>query len=139
MPPHILIIENHPDNQRLMAYLLERSGYQVSLASTGEEGIETALNAEFDLILCDICMPGIDGYEVARRLKADTRYAKTPLVAVTAMLHPSDHDRILAAGFNGYAAKATAPHQFLEYVRGFLLTPTGPAKEAQHPAPAKES
>jgi len=138
MAARILIIENHPDNQKLMAFLLERSGYCVVVANTGEAGIEAASNAQFDLILCDICMPGIDGYEVARRLKATPHLRRTPLVAVTAMIHPGDHEQALAAGFDGYVAKATAPQHFIQQVQSFLLfKATSPEESAPEAVPAE--
>jgi two-component system cell cycle response regulator len=118
--PRILIIENHPANQKLMKYLLEKSGYEVTLADTGEEGIGLAQGETFDLILCDIYMTGIDGCEVARRMKADPKCRWTPLVAVTAMTRPSDRDQVLAAGFDGYVPKAIAPKQFIAQIQSFL-------------------
>lgn len=120
MSTRILIVENHPDSQKLMAYLLEKSGYQVLLADTGEEGIELAQHENFDLILCDICMSGTDGYEVARRLKAESKCCRTPLVAVTALTRPGDRDQVLAAGFDGYVSKAIAPQLFIRQIQGFL-------------------
>ena len=123
--PQILIIENHPANQKLMAYLLEKSGCQVVLADSGEDGIRLAEAGPFDLILCDIFMTGIDGYEVARRLKANPKCRSIPLVAVTAMARPGDRDRVLAAGFDGYVPKAISPKLFIEQVKRFLtgITP----------------
>lgn len=118
--PRILIVENHPANQKLMAYLLEKSGCEVVLADTGEEGISLAQGQAFDLILCDIHMIGIDGYEVARRLKADPKCRSIPLVAVTAMTRPSDRDHVLAAGFDGYVPKAIAPKLFIKQIQSFL-------------------
>jgi len=118
--PQILLIENHPANQKLMAYLLEKSGFQVVVADSGEEGIKLAQSQPFDLILCDIRMAGIDGYEVARRLKADPKSHWIPLVAVTAMTRPSDGDQVLAAGFDGYVPKAIAPKLFIRQVQSFL-------------------
>ena len=123
--PRILIIENHPANQKLMKYLLEKSGFEVALADTGEEGIRRAQGEAFDLILCDIYMTGIDGYEVARRLKADPKCRCITLVAVTAMTRPSDRDQVLAAGFDGYVPKAIAPRLFIEQVQNFLTGETG--------------
>ena len=120
MSARLLIVENHPASQKLMRYLLEKSGYQVQLADTGEEGIELALREEFDLILCDIRMSGMDGYEVARRLKTDPKCCRTPLVAITALTGPGDRDLVLAAGFDGYVAKAIAPQHFIRQVEGFL-------------------
>lgn len=126
MPAHILIVEDRPANQKLMKYLLERSGHQVSLADTGEEGIELAHREDFDLILCDIRMPGMEGYEVARRLKADPKCCHTPLIAITALGQNDDHGQMFEAGFDGYVAKAIAPQLFLKEVQGFL-----PSRELQ--------
>jgi CheY-like chemotaxis protein len=120
MPLRILIVENHPDSRQLMGYLLENFGYQVELAANGEMGIELALREEFDLILCDVRMPGTDGYEVARRLRADPLRCKTPLVAVTALTWHGNHEHVAAAGFDGYVSKATAPQQFIRQVQEFL-------------------
>ncbi len=120
MSARILIVEDHPDNQKLMVYLLEKCGYQVQVAETGEQGLEFAQRDAFDLILCDIRMPGIDGYEVARQLKADPQRCQTPLVATTAMFRPGDRDHVLAAGFDGYVPKAIAPQLFINQVQGFL-------------------
>ncbi len=120
MPLRILIVENHPDSRQLMGYLLESFGYQVQLAANGEEGIERALHEDFDLILCDVRMPGTDGYEVARRLRADPLRCKTPLVAVTALTWHGNHDHLLTAGFDGYVSKAIAPQHFVQQIQDFL-------------------
>lgn len=120
MSARILIIENHPDCRKLMAYLLEKSGYHVQLADTGEAGLALAQHGDFDLILCDIRMPGIDGYEVARRLKSDPNRCKVPLVAITALTQLGDRDHVLAAGFDGYVAKAVPPQHFIQQVQSFL-------------------
>ena len=116
----ILIVEDRPDNRKLMSYLLEHYGHEVLVAETGEAAIEIAQREDFDLILCDIHMPGMDGYEVARQLKADPRCCLTPLVAITALTRPADRDRVLAAGFDGYVAKAIVPQLFIEQVQSFL-------------------
>ena len=120
MSSRILIVENHPDNQKLMSYLLEKCGHQVLLAETGEEGIEFARREDFDLILCDICMPEMDGFEVARRLKSDPKCRQTPLVAITALTRFDDRDKVLAAGFDGYVPKAIPPRLFIQQVESFL-------------------
>lgn len=120
MPARILVVEDHPDSRKLMAYLLEHCGHQVLVAGTGEAALEIAQREAFDLILCDIYMAGIDGYEVARRLKANPRCSRTPLVAVTALVRPSDLEQVLAAGFDGYVTKAISPQLFLQQVQSFL-------------------
>lgn len=116
MSAHIPIIED----QQLMVTLLAKCGYEVLLAGTGEEGIELAQRETFDLILCDIRMSGMDGFEVAHRLKADPKCCQTPLVAITALTRLSDRDQLLAAGFDGYVPKAIAPQLFIQQVQSFL-------------------
>ena len=120
MAVHILVVEDHPANQKLMAYLLGTCGYLVQLAATGEEALELAQQVDFDLILCDIHMTGMDGYEVARRLKGDPKRCRIPLVAVTALVQSGDREEVLAAGFDGYIAKAIAPQLFIQQVQSFL-------------------
>lgn len=120
MSARILIIEDQPANQKLMLTLLENCGYQVQIAGTGEEGIELAQRETFDLILCDIRMPGMDGFEVARHLKADPKCCQTKLVAITALTRLSDRDQLVAAGFDGYVPKAIAPQLFIQQVQSFL-------------------
>ena len=120
MTARICIIEDHPDNQKLMAYLLESCGYQVVLADTGEKGLEFALRENFDLILCDVRMSGIDGYEVARRLKADPKLCHIRLIACTALTTLADRKEALAAGFDGCISKAIAPRLFIQQVQCFL-------------------
>lgn len=126
MSARILIVEDRPANQKLMKYLLERSGFQVTLADTGEEGIELAQRTGFDLILCDIRMPGVSGYEVARCLKADPKCCHTPLVAITALGQNDDRDQMFESGFDGCVAKAIAPQLFIKEVQSFL-----PCRELQ--------
>ena len=120
MSVRILIVEDHPANQKLMSYLLESRGYQVLVADTGEEALELVEREDFDLILCDIRMTGMDGDEVARRLKADPRHCRIPLVAITALVHPGDRDQMLMAGFDGFISKAASPHLFVQQVQSFL-------------------
>lgn len=122
MSARILVVEDRPDNQKLIAYLLGKFGYETRLADTGEQGVEIAQREDFDLVLCDIYLPGISGYEVARRLKADPRFQRVPVVAITALTRPADRDRVLAAGFDGHVPKAIAPREFLNHVQSFLAT-----------------
>jgi two-component system cell cycle response regulator DivK len=116
----ILVVENHPASQKLMAYLLENDGHHVRLASTGEEALELVQHEEFDLILCDIRMSGVDGYEVARRLKTNPKHSRIPLVAVTALVQTGDREQLLSAGFDGYVPKASSPQRFIELIQSFL-------------------
>ncbi len=103
-----------------MVYLLTASGHVALEAHEGAEGLEKAQSEHPDLVLLDIHMPQMDGYEVARRLRADPQCSKIPLVAVTALAMVGDRKKILASGFNGYIAKPIEPEMFLSQVDGFL-------------------
>jgi two-component system, cell cycle response regulator len=122
MPARILIVEDNPTNLELMSYLLTAFGHTTLAACDGEEGIKVAQREMPDLIVCDIQLPNLDGYEVARRLKSNTAMHMTPLVAVTALAMVGDRDRVLAAGFDGYIAKPIAPETFVSQVEAFLTT-----------------
>ncbi len=120
MPARILIIEDQLTNLELMNYLLHVHGYALLTARDGVEGIEIASREKPDLIICDIQMPQMDGYEVARSLNGAAERLHVPLVAVTALAMVGDRDRILSAGFNGYIAKPITPQTFVEEVEAFL-------------------
>ena len=116
----VLIIEDHADNLELMSYLLQAFGYSTVTALDGLAGVERARTEDPDLILCDIQLPGIDGFEVARRLKQDGRLRAIPLVAITALAMVGDRERAMAAGFDGYIAKPINPETFVASVEAFL-------------------
>jgi two-component system, cell cycle response regulator len=118
----ILIIEDNPTNLDLMSYLLTAFGHTTLAAHDGAEGLETARRQAPDLIVCDVQLPLLDGYEVARWLKSDAAMRATPLVAVTALAMVGDRDRVLAAGFDGYIAKPIAPETFVGQVEAFLTS-----------------
>jgi two-component system cell cycle response regulator len=143
MPIRILIIEDHVDNLELMSYLLKAFGYETLAAGDGLEGLKLAERERPELILCDIQLPGIDGYEVAKRLKNDARLREIPLVGITALAMVGDRDRVLQAGFDGYIPKPIAPETFVNDIEAFLkpgqkrvATPAladGPMEEPQNP------
>ena len=116
----VLIIEDHADNLELMNYLLTAFGYATVKAADGLAGVDLARRDNLDLILCDIQLPGIDGFEVARRLKQDEHLRSIPLVAITALAMVGDRERALAAGFDGYIAKPINPETFVPSVEAFL-------------------
>jgi two-component system cell cycle response regulator len=116
----ILVIEDNTTNLELMVYLLQAFGYEVLEATDGDEGIEMACCEQPDLVICDVHMPKVDGYEVALRLKNDPALRMVPLVAVTALAMIGDRDKVLAAGFDGYIAKPINPETFLQQVQAFL-------------------
>jgi CheY-like chemotaxis protein len=129
----VLVIEDNPTNLELMVYLLRAFGYAPVTAANGEAGIEAIHREPFDLVICDVQMPGVDGYEVARRLKGHPSFRGLPLVAVTAMAMVGDRDRALAAGYDGYIAKPINPQTFVRQVEAFLRLP--PDIDADEPRP----
>jgi len=133
MPARILIIEDNPANLDLMTYLLKTLGHAALTAKEGEEGMAAARREKPDLILCDIQLPGLDGYAVARAISADPGLCAIPLVAVTAFAMVGDRDKVLARGFDGYIAKPIEPETFVDEVEGFLqpnLRSSGAARAA---------
>lgn len=120
MPSHILIIEDDPASLALMAYLLGTFGHAVLVATAGEEGLMLIMRHRPDLIICDLRLPGIDGLEVARQIKANPVLSKIPLIAVTAYAMVGDREKVLAAGFDGYIAKPLAPETFVTQIDSYL-------------------
>src|SRR5579859_695035 len=120
MPGRILVIEDNEANLELIVYLLQAYGHQTMSAGDGEKGLELAGRESPDVILCDIQLPGIDGYEVACRLKAVPELRLIPRVAVTAMAMVGDRDKLLAAGFDGYIGKPIKPETLVREVEAFL-------------------
>ena len=101
----MLVVDDHDLNRELIRTVLERKGYRVLLAENGDAGIEIAKRERPSLILLDLAMPGKDGFETVRDLKADPDLAATPVVAVTAMAMRGDEERARNAGFDGYVSK----------------------------------
>lgn len=137
----ILVIEDNPINLELMTYLLRAWGHEPVATADGEAGVAQARRERPDLIVCDIQLPGIDGYEVARRLKAEPVLAGVPLVAVTAYAMMGDRDRALQAGFDGHFAKPIDPAAFMAALSRFLpgASETPPAPPAAPPAQDQRS
>lgn len=100
----ILIVEDVELNRDLLVQLLE-DRYQLFEAENGPRGLELARRERPDLVLLDISLPGMDGYEVARQLRADPDLGRTPLIAVTAHAMAGDQERIFQQGFDDYIAK----------------------------------
>jgi len=116
----IVIIEDNWPNLELMTYLLKAHGHEVPGARDGEDGLEQVRREPPDATVCDIHLPRMDGYEVARQLKGDPRLRKLPLIAVTALAMVADREKVLAAYFDGYIAKPIEPEAFVSQVEAFL-------------------
>lgn len=117
---NILLVEDHEDNRNIYCTILEHYGFTVMLASDGLQGVRLAEQGRPDLILLDIDIPLLDGFEVAQTLKSATATAKIPIVALTAYSQPEDRERAQEAGFDGYLTKPVSPRTVLEEVRRFL-------------------
>lgn len=121
----ILIVEDNEQNLYLETFLLEKKGYDVIQARNGQQGLDAAADGQPDLILLDIQLPVMDGYEVARRLKESEETRSIPIVAVTSYAMAGDREAVLAAGCEGYIEKPIDPDSFVEEVRGFLNAERG--------------
>jgi two-component system cell cycle response regulator DivK len=120
MSKRILVVEDQEDNRRIMRDLLSASGYAYIEATTGDEGLAAAQREKPDLILMDIQLPGMDGYEVTRRIKADPALKHVPIIAVTSYALSGDDDKAFAAGCDGYVTKPFSPKVLLAKIREYL-------------------
>ncbi len=133
----ILLIEDNQTNLDLMVYLLNSFGYATLTAHTGAEGLEAARKQRPGLIVCDIQLPVLDGYGVAREIKADPALRPIPLIAVTAFAMVGDSDKVLAAGFDGYIPKPIEAQRFVRDIEGYLKS--RPRAPLLMPTPISES
>ncbi len=116
----ILLVEDVEDNRALARFLLEADGHEVIEAVNGLEALALAREHQPDLILMDLSLPEMDGWEAARRLWSDPATVNLRIVAVTAHAMAGDRERVLAAGFRGYVAKPIDVPAFASQVRAFL-------------------
>jgi CheY-like chemotaxis protein len=103
--PRVLIVEDNVDNFELVRFLLERAGYEVLSAANGLEGLDAAKRERPDLILMDLSMPEMDGWNATMRLKANEETHSIPVLALTAHTLPGDRKRAIDAGCDGYISK----------------------------------
>jgi len=116
----VLIVEDNEKNMKLARDVLQAKGYAVLEAVTGEDGVRIGKEKQPDLVLMDIQLPGINGIEALRQLRADPALAKTPIVAFTASVTPTDRSQIQAAGFDGFLSKPINLKEFLATIAGLL-------------------
>jgi two-component system cell cycle response regulator DivK len=120
MGKRILVIEDTEDNRRIIRDLLTNFGYELLEAADGVEGVALAEEHRPDLILMDIQLPVVDGYEATRRIRAIPGLARVPIIAVTSYALSGDEAKARAAGCDGYVAKPFSPRQLLAKIREFL-------------------
>lgn len=119
----VLLVEDNEDNLTVYRTILEHVGYRVIEARDGEQGVERARSGHPDMILMDVSIPKIDGWEATRRIKGDEATREIPVVALTAHALEEDRERARAAGCNGYLAKPVEPRRVLEEVRRLIGAP----------------
>jgi two-component system cell cycle response regulator DivK len=116
----VLVIEDNKDNLRLISYALKRAGYEIISAETGEEGTEAALKEKPFFIIMDINLPGIDGLEATKRIRASEIDEDIPIIAITSFVMAGDREKILAAGCNGYIEKPIDPLTIVEKIHQII-------------------
>ena len=121
MTKRILVVEDQEDLRGVLRDLFTSSGYTVIEAVDGAAGVARAKSDRPDIILMDIQMPIIDGYEATRQIKADPSLASVPIVAVSSFAMKGDEEKARAAGCDEYVTKPYSPVQLLRMVRGYLV------------------
>jgi len=111
-----LIVDDAPDVAEMIAMLLQHTGYSVATAFSATDALATAQSARFDIVVSDIGMPGMNGYELAEALRRLPDYEAVPLVAVTGFTMYDDRDRALSSGFDAFLSKPINPTTLLELI-----------------------
>ena len=119
----VLVVEDNKDNLRLISYALEKSGYEVISAETGEEGIELAIKENYPFILMDIDLPGIDGVETTKRMR--NAGVTTPIIAITSYAMSGDREKVMEAGCNGYFEKPINPITIMDNIHEIVFKEKG--------------
>jgi two-component system, cell cycle response regulator DivK len=122
----ILIVEDNTNNMYLISYILKKKGYQIIEADTGEKGVELAIKEKPDLILMDIQLPGIDGLETTKRIRASATNGKVPIIALTSYAMTGDREKALEAGCTGYIEKPINPDTILSEIEKYLKNKESP-------------
>jgi len=116
----VLVIEDNLDNLRLITYALEHAGYNVISAGTGEEGVEVAIRERPFFIVMDINLPGIDGLEATRLIRASEADGSIPIIAITSFAMSGDRDLVVAAGCNAYFEKPIDPLTIVDRIHAAI-------------------
>jgi two-component system cell cycle response regulator DivK len=116
----ILVVDDNQDSRELIVKVLKSKGYQMIEAVDGEDALEKVTAENPDLILMDISIPKIDGYEVTRRLKSQANFKNTPIIALTAHAMKGDREKALEAGCDGYISKPIDIHEIPDQIQSYL-------------------
>jgi two-component system, cell cycle response regulator DivK len=120
MTKRILVVEDQEDNRRILRDLLANAGYEMIEAEDGEQALVQAAKHRPDLILMDIQLPLLDGYEATRRIKADPALKAIPIIVVTSYALSGDEEKARAAGCDAYVAKPFSPRALLAKIREYV-------------------
>jgi two-component system, cell cycle response regulator DivK len=120
MRKRILVVEDQEDNRRILRDLLTNAGYEIVEAENGEQALAFAARERPDLILMDIQLPLLDGYEVTRRIKADPALRAIPIIAITSYALSGDENKARAAGCDAYVTKPYSPRALLAKIREYV-------------------
>ena len=116
----ILVVEDNEDSMYLTRFILRKNDYEVIEARTGEDGVELAIKEKPDLILMDIQLPGIDGLEATKRIRASGADGEIPIIALTSYAMTGDRESALKAGCTGYIEKPINPETFMDELRKYM-------------------
>jgi two-component system cell cycle response regulator DivK len=120
MSKRILVVEDQPDNRRILRDLLTSVGFEIIEAENGQEALEVVARERPNLILMDIQLPLLDGYEATRRIKADPALRAIPIIVITSYALSGDESKARAAGCDAYVTKPFSPRALLAKVREYL-------------------
>ena len=120
----ILLVEDNEMNRDMLSRRLQRRGFDVAMAVDGHEGVEKARGGGFDLILMDMSLPGLDGWDVTRQLRADPETRDVPIIALTAHAMAGDREKAIEAGCNDYDTKPVEFDRLLAKIHGLLSAAT---------------
>jgi CheY-like chemotaxis protein len=123
----VLVVEDKPENLDLLVYILTAFGHQPLVAHDGAEGLAAARELRPDIVVMDLQMPRMDGYQAARVFKGDPELRHIPLLAVSAYAMVGDREKVMACGFDGYLTKPIDPETFVQDVEGLLERSSQPA------------
>jgi two-component system alkaline phosphatase synthesis response regulator PhoP len=120
MSKKILVVDDEPTALRLAKFILERAGFQVISAVNGIEAVKKAIEEKPDLVILDVMMPGMDGYDVCRQIRKDLALVTAPVLMLTAQARDEDRDEAMKAGATDYLSKPVDPSAFLSRVKSML-------------------
>ena len=120
MEKRILVVEDDENNLYVTTHILEKTRYQILTANNGKDALEVAKKQRPDLILLDVALPDVDGYEVAEHLRTLQDFHQTPIIALTAYSMPGDREKMMKSGFTDYIPKPVVPRDLVKKVEQYL-------------------